>query len=134
MRKGKEYRIGEIVLAKLRGDGHVQDGIRPVIIIQNDIGNKYSPTLQVIPLTSRMTKKPLPTHVFIPQGIGSLSKDSIAQCEGQRVINKQDVLNHIGELPDKYMSAICMACIVSTPLLQYLSQQQFGNIYNKLAA
>ena len=119
---------------KFHGDGHVQDGVRPAIIIQNDIGNKYSPTLQVIPITSRMTKKSLPTHVFLPAGTGGLAKNSVAQCEGQRVINKYDVLNQIGALPDEYMQAICMGCIISTPLIQYLSQQQIGQIYDRVAS
>ena len=130
----RKYSIGDIVLIRLRGDGHIQDGVRPAIIVQNDVGNKYSPTLQVIPLTSRMTKKPLPTHVFIPAGTGGLAKDSVAQCEGQRVINKYDVLNHIGALPDEYMQAICMGCIISTPLIRYLSQQQMGQIYDNIAS
>ena len=130
----REYRIGEVVIVKFHGDGHVQDGVRPAIIIQNNIGNKYSPTLQVIPVTSRMSKKSLPTHVFLPAGTGGLTKDSSAQCEGQRVINKCDVLNHIGWLADEYMRALCMACIISTPLLQYLTQQQVGQVYAKLAA
>ena len=130
----REYKIGEIVIVKFHGDGHVQDGVRPAVIIQNDIGNKYSPTLQVIPVTSRMTKKSLPTHVFLPAGTGGLAKDSVAQCEGQRVINKYDVLNHIGALPDEYMQAICMGCIISIPLIQYLSQQQIGQIYDRVAS
>ena len=130
----REYKIGEIVIVKFHGDGHVQDGVRPAVIIQNVIGNKYSPTLQVIPVTSRMTKKSLPTHVFLPAGTGGLAKDSVAQCEGQRVINKYDVLNHIGALPDEYMQAICMGCIISTPLIQYLSQQQIGQIYDRVAS
>lgn len=130
----REYKIGEIVIVKFHGDGHVQDGVRPAVIIQNDIGNKYSPTLQVIPVTSRMTKKSLPIHVFLPAGTGGLAKDSVAQCEGQRVINKYDVLNHIGALPDEYMQAICMGCIISTPLIQYLSQQQIGQIYDRVAS
>lgn len=130
----REYKIGEIVIVKFHGDGHVQDGVRPAVIIQNDIGNKYSPTLQVIPVTSRMTKKSLPTHVFLPAGTGGLAKDSVAQCEGQQVINKYDVLNHIGALPDEYMQAICMGCIISTPLIQYLSQQQIGQIYDRVAS
>lgn len=130
----REYKIGEIVIVKFHGDGHVQDGVRPAVIIQNDIGNKYSPTLQVIPVTSRMTKKSLPTHVFLPAETGGLAKDSVAQCEGQRVINKYDVLNHIGALPDEYMQAICMGCIISTPLIQYLSQQQIGQIYDRVAS
>ena len=130
----REYRIGEIVIVKFHGDGHVQDGVRPAVIIQNDIGNKYSPTLQGIPVTSRMTKKSLPTHVFLPAGTGGLAKDSVAQCEGQRVINKYDVLNHIGVLSDEYMRAICMGCIISTPLIRYLSQQQIGQIYDRVAS
>ena len=128
----REYKIGEVVLVKFYGDGHIQNGIRPAIIIQNNIGNRHSPTLQVIPLTSQVSKKPLPTHVFISAGIGGLQKNSIALCEGQRIINKNNILKQIGILPDEYMQAICMGCLINTPLLIYLSQQQIIQLHGRL--
>lgn len=88
----KIVKFGDIFYANLQEDGHIQGGFRPVIIAQNDIGNRFSPTIWIIPLTSRTEKgKHLPTHVFIESDISGLPKDSVALVEQMRVVNK-DVL------------------------------------------
>lgn len=86
-------KFGDIFYANLKEDGHIQGGFRPVIIAQNDIGNRFSPTLWIIPLTTRTEKgKHLPTHVFIESDISGLPKDSVALVEQMRIVNK-DVLS-----------------------------------------
>jgi mRNA interferase MazF len=88
----KIVKFGDIFYANLQEDGHIQGGFRPVIIAQNDIGNRFSPTIWIIPLTSRTEKgKHLPTHVFIESDISGLPRDSVALVEQMRVVNK-DVL------------------------------------------
>lgn len=88
----KIVKFGDIFYANLKEDGHIQGGFRPVIIAQNDIGNRFSPTIWIIPLTSRTEKgKHLPTHVFIESDISGLPRDSVALVEQMRVVNK-DVL------------------------------------------
>lgn len=88
----KVVKFGDIFYANLQEDGHIQGGFRPVIIAQNDIGNRFSPTIWIIPLTSRTEKgKHLPTHVFIESDISGLPRDSVALVEQMRVVNK-DVL------------------------------------------
>jgi mRNA interferase MazF len=76
-------KFGGIYMVEFKGDGeHVQKGRRPALITQNNVGNIYSPNVIAIPLTRRMGKSNLPTHVFLPcSEIRSLSKDSIALCE-----------------------------------------------------
>ena len=74
------------------GSGHQQKGVRPWIIVSNDIGNNHSPMVNAVPLTSNLNKKPLPTHCKIISG----PQESIALCEQVKPINKTDLLNCIG--------------------------------------
>ena len=76
-----------------------QGGIRPVIVIQNDIGNKYSPTLIVIPITSEIKKENMPTHCILHRSIkNGLKVDSMVLAEQIRVIDKSRILDYIGYL------------------------------------
>lgn len=78
-----------------------QGGIRPVIIIQNNIGNKYSPTVIVLPITSEIKKESLPTHCILHKTIkNGLDVDSMVLAEQIRVIDKSRLLNKIGYLDD----------------------------------
>ena len=79
--------------------GSEQGGIRPVIIIQNDIGNYRSPTVIVSPLTAKGYKTPLPTHVLIPKKTG-LKKYSFALLEQIKTIDKSRLLHYIGRVND----------------------------------
>lgn len=89
---------GDVFLDDLgKGEGSVQGGTRPVVIIQNNIGNKFSPTLIIAPVTSRMTKKNIPTHVKIKN---KLAKESIVLLEQIRTINKNDLKNYITTLEE----------------------------------
>ena len=90
---------GDIYFAKLDGNqGSEQGGIRPVIVIGNDIGSNYSPTVIVACITSRMTKAKLPTHVEI-SGYG-LEKDSVILMETPRQIDKRRLISYIGRVDD----------------------------------
>lgn len=76
-----------------------QGGVRPVIIIQNDIGNKYSPTVIVLPITSELKKINMPTHAIIHKSYETgLNVDSMVLAEQIRVIDKSRLLNKIGYL------------------------------------
>ena len=126
--------IGDVVWCKLKGDerNHIQNGVRPCVIIQNNKGNHFSPTIQVVPLTSRKNKSKLPTHVQIPAKTAGLSKDSIEQCEGARPVSKCDILGFIGVMPEAYMHDIGIALMINTPIIQYMSFESLTNVYNKL--
>lgn len=109
---------GEIYYADLRGYvvGSEQGGIRPVIIIQNDIGNKYSPTTIVAVLTSQ-SKKELPTHVKIYMNeVNGLTKDSIILLEQLKTIDKKRIKDRIGKLTDEEIAAVNDALIISVAI------------------
>lgn len=97
-----EIKRGNIVIADLNGaTGSEQGKMRPVIVIQNDTGNKYSPTTIVVPLTSKKKKKGLKTHVLIEKTEeNGLTEDSIALCEQVRTIDKRRIKAGIGYISE----------------------------------
>ena len=102
---------GEIYYADLDPvTGSEQGGTRPVLILQNDIGNRYSPTVIVAPITGR-NKKELPTHVAI--NIETLPKNSIALTEQIRTIDKQRLCEYVDELDEKQMKEVEKAVDIS---------------------
>lgn len=92
--------------------GSEQGGIRPVLIVQNDIGNKYSPTIIAAAITSQMTKAKLPTHIELDTTCG-LPKDSIILTEQLRTLDKQRLRDKIGTLDNKAMEKVNNALLVS---------------------
>ena len=93
----KEIKRSEIYYADLNPvRGSEQGGIRPVLILQNDIGNKHSPTTIVAAITSRQTKAKLPTHVDVT--MEGLTKDSIVLLEQIRTIDKNRLTEYVGRL------------------------------------
>lgn len=81
--------------------GSEQGGIRPAVIIQNNTGNKYSPTTIVLPLTSKIKNVNQPTHVLLKKDISNgLSVDSIVLAEAVRQISKKRILKYIGKIND----------------------------------
>lgn len=96
---------GNVVLVDLNPViGSEQRGIRPAIIVQTDRANKVSPHTIIVPLTTKVREKRLPSHVFLPNGTGGLKEDSVALCEQIRVIDKQRILNDIGQLDEPFLS------------------------------
>jgi len=93
--------------------GSEQGGLRPVLIVQNDVGNKYSPTVIAAAITSQQTKSNLPTHIKINATGCGLSKDSIVLLEQIRTIDKQRLKEKMGSLDYNSMSGINRALSVS---------------------
>lgn len=115
MKDEKIYR-GDIYLANLNPyKGSEQGGKRPVIIIQNDVGNHYSPTVIVTAVTSRFFKKrALPTHVTLDNA--ELERNSLALLEQIRTIDKSRLIRKIGRVPEEKMKEIGAAIHVSLDL------------------
>ena len=92
--------------------GSEQGGIRPVLIVQNDIGNKYSPTIIAAAVTSKLNKSKLPTHIELPKSVG-LNKESVVLLEQIRTIDKRRLKDKIGELTPTLMQKVNDAILVS---------------------
>lgn len=105
--------------------GSEQGGIRPVVVIQNDMGNRYSPTIIVAAITSRNTKANLPTHVAIPRIVSGLKCDSTVLMEQVRTIDRERIREYIGHLNDSWMSRIDQSLCVSMGLNYLIANMEF---------
>ena len=97
--------------------GSEQGGIRPVLIIQNDIGNKYSPTIIAAAITSQLEKSKLPTHIELSGKEYGLAKDSVILLEQIRTIDRQRLMEKIGHLSEEEMEIVNNAISISFGLL-----------------
>lgn len=109
----KQVSRGQIYYADLSPvKGSEQGGLRPVLIIQNDIGNKYSPTTIIAIITTRQTKANLPTHVWLNDECG-LPKDSMVELEQLRTIDKTRLSDFMGTVSQEVMKEIDKAIKIS---------------------
>lgn len=107
-------RRGDIYYADLSPVvGSEQGGLRPVLIIQNDVGNRYSPTVIAAAITSRMSKAKLPTHIDVFADRVGLAKDSVILLEQVRTIDKQRLKEKMGHLDEDVMDRVNTALVIS---------------------
>ena len=109
------YLRGQLYYADLsKGVGSEQEGYRPVLIIQNDVGNKYSPTVIVAAVTSKVGVKPkLPTHCFIEANTVGLTAPSIVLLEQVRTLDKKRLRERMGHVEEAVMEKVDFAIAVS---------------------
>ncbi len=100
-------RRGDIYYADLSPVvGSEQGGVRPVLVVQNDVGNKYSPTIIAAAITSQINKAKMPTHIEIEAVDYGLQKDSVILLEQVRTIDKRRLKEKIGHLDDELMERV----------------------------
>ena len=97
--------------------GSEQGGVRPVLIIQNDVGNKYSPTVIAAAITSRINKAKMPTHIELTAREYGLNKDSVILLEQIRTIDKRRLRERIGKIDDAAMGSVNDALRISFGLI-----------------
>ena len=93
--------------------GSEQGGIRPVLVVQNDVGNKYSPTVIVAAITSQINKAKMPTHIELSCDDYGLSKDSVVLMEQIRTIDKKRLKEKIGHMDEEHTKNIDEALKIS---------------------
>ncbi len=109
-----EVRRGDIFYADLSPVvGSEQGGVRPVLIVQNDVGNRFSPTVIAAAITSQKDKARLPTHIQLNSAGSGLAKDSIVLLEQIRTIDKRRLKERMGRLDEESMSKVDAALQVS---------------------
>lgn len=116
--KNFNYKRGQIVVVDLgdNGVGSEQNGKRPCIVVQNNMGNRFSPTLIVAPITGQVNKKPLPTHVKLDSQKYCLEKDSTILTEQVKVISKMRCKHFIGELEESDLLRLNRSLAISLGL------------------
>ena len=117
MKENWIYRRGDVYLANLDPYiGSEQGGIRPVLIIQNDVGNKHSPTVICAAITSKMNKAKLPTHIELNARRYDMDKDSVVLLEQLRTIDKKRLKDKVCHLDGDIMRRVNRALKVSLEL------------------
>ena len=113
----KDIKRGQIYYADLSPViGSEQGGMRPVLIIQNDIGNRYSPTVIAAIITSRKTKANIPTHCWLNKGEGGLVCESMVELEQVRTIDKKRLKQLMGQLSNERMVEVDKCLKISLEL------------------
>lgn len=114
----KQIKRGELWIADLNNtNGSEQGGIRPVLIVQNDLGNYYAPTTIIAPLTTRLGKSKIPTHVEIAEWEkAGLSAKSIILMEQIRTIDKSKLKTKIGRVGEMTLAKVNLSLIISLSL------------------
>jgi len=116
---GEEIRRGDIYYADLSPVvGSEQGGIRPVLVVQNDIGNRYSPTVIIAAITAKIDKAKLPTHIEIKANEYGLARDSVVLLEQIRTIDKKRLREKIGSFDQKMMGKVDTALQISLGLIE----------------
>ena len=112
--ENKMIKRGELYYADLSPVvGSEQGGVRPVLVVQNDVGNKYSPTVIAAAVTSRINKAKLPTHIELGAKEYGLPKDSVVLLEQIRTLDKCRLKDRIGEIPTDVMAKVNRALMIS---------------------
>mgnify|MGYP001126886615 CR=1 FL=1 len=110
----QEIKRGDIYYADLSPVvGSEQGGTRPVLIVQNNVGNKYSPTVIVSAITSQLSKAKIPTHIELPANIYNLPKDSVILCEQIRTIDKRRLGQKVTSLDEQKIKEVNKALFIS---------------------
>ena len=125
----KEIKRGQIWYADLSPVvGSEQGGLRPCLVIQNNIGNKYSPTTIIAIITSRNTKAKLPTHYWLDKGEGGLACDSMIELEQVRTIDKKRLKELMGEINQKHWANFEKCLKISFGMWENAVFQNFPNL------
>lgn len=127
-----EVRSGDVVWVKFDDEsiGSEQHGMRPCVIVSNNVGNIHSTTVLAIPITSSQ-KSRLPTHVAIPVGVAGLYRESIVLCENMAHISKERIREYIGKMPKYFMKQIAIASTLATSMISYLDSTELFAVYER---
>ncbi len=109
-----EVNRGDIFYADLSPVvGSEQGGVRPVLVVQNDVGNKYSPTIIIAAITSQLNKAKLPTHIELNKDKYNLPKDSVVLLEQLRTLDKRRLKEQISKVDNLTMHKVDVAIMIS---------------------
>jgi len=125
--------IGEVYMMKFTGTGSEQSGYRPGLIIQNNIGNQFSPNVISLPFTSSLKKQGMPTHVVVYAEDSGLDRDSMVICENPERMSKDRIGKYITTLSSEYMSLIAEAYLLASSVISFINPDMLSSIWKKAA-
>ena len=124
-------RIGEIYHMQFTGTGNEQSGWRPGLVFQNNLGNRYSPNIIALPLTSSLKKLDQPTHVLLRSADTGLKTDSVVLCENPQRMSKDSIGAYITALPEYYMREVAVASLLAAAAIAYLDADTLLRAWEK---
>ena len=127
--KTKTPRIGDVYFVQFTGTNNEQKGWRPGLVLQNNIGNKHSPNLIVLPLTSCIKKTSQPTHVVLPAYNTGLARDSMVLCENPCCISKEKLGEYITTIPYVYMAQVAVAHLLATSAISFVTPEALLSVW-----
>lgn len=131
MNANRQPQIGDVYLMRFGGSSSEQNGWRPGIVFQNNIGNAYSPNIIALPLTSQIKKANQPTHVVLPAKETGLRKDSMVLCENPERMSKDRLGGYLTTIPTKYMAEIAAANILASAAIAYIDPDVLLSLWQK---
>ena len=123
--------IGDVYLMNFGGQGNEQQGWRPGIVFQNNMGNQYSPNIIALPLTSSLKKSGQPTHVVLPANETGLLRDSMVLCENPERMSKERLGNYLTTIPKEYMAKIAVANLLATSAISFIEPDLLLTVWQK---
>ena len=126
--------IGEIYMMRFEGHGSEQSGLRPGLVFQNNTGNKYSPNIIELPITSAMKKLGQPTHILLKASETGLRMDSVVLCENPERMSKERIGKYITKLPEQDMKRVTEGSLLATSAISFLDMESLIRIWRMAAA
>lgn len=123
--------IGEVYRVKFYGAGSVQNGFRPAVVFQNNVGNRHSPNVVVLPITSARKKTNQPTHVLVDAAGSGLRMDSVVLCENPQCVSKEQLGDYMTTLSEPYMKQIAAASLLANSAIAYLDISMLAVLLEK---
>jgi mRNA interferase MazF len=130
-RSNHVLQIGDVYMMNFGGTGNEQGGQRPGVVFQNNVGNKHSPNIIALPLTSAVKKTGQPTHVTLRSVDSGLRMDSVVLCENPERMSKEKIGSFICRLSDEHMKKIAEASLLSTSAIAFLDMETILRIWKK---
>ena len=122
-RKQIAPRLGEVYYMRFSGSGSEQQGWRPGVVFQNNVGNAHSPNIIALPMTSCLKKCGQPTHIVVSADTSGLDRDSMVLCENPERMSKDRIGNYITTLSEETMRRIAFASLLATSAIAYLDDE-----------
>lgn len=126
--------IGDIYFMRFSGSESEQNGWRPGLVFQNNLGNTYSPNIIALPLTSSIKKSNQPTHVLLPSNDTGLIKDSMVLCENPERMSKNRMGAYITTLSEKYMSKVAVANLLASSAISFVDPDVLLSVWQEATA
>ena len=121
-------------MMKFEGTGNEQSGYRPGLVFQNNVGNRMSPNIIALPLTSCLKKSNQPTHVVISAADSGLVKDSMVLCENPERMSKERIGRYVTTLSPEYMAQVAEASLLASSAISFISPDLLMAIWKKASA